>query len=145
MAPKSYSQPKPEGDLEDTPSLTTLRAELSGVHVQSFKSTSGDWDPRKSRKDRLKQNTDQRARFLPSRLQEEDVPDVERASFSCSDLDRDPSLTSLRSELSDVHAKPFQPATGDWDPRRSKLERLKNNTDQRPRRIPSQVPPGQGP
>lgn len=119
------SKPEPESDLERMPSLTTLRAELSDVHAHSFKGARDDqdFDPRKSKLDRLKQSTDQRSKMLPSR-QEEEIPDVESV----------PSLTTLREELSGVHAQSFNPEKGNLvlDISDSKLDALKDNSDDRP-------------
>jgi hypothetical protein len=134
--------------LERDPSLTMLRAELSGVHGRSFHHDTSvigdndDWDPKGSKLEGLKNSQDQRSRRLPSRI----VPATaaqQDAADTLFELERDPSLATLRAELSDVNQDSFKNESGyvDWDPRRSKTDKLQGFQDNRSEQLPSRLLP----
>jgi len=135
--------------VEREPSLTTLRAELNGVHPESFKNGSDDkvdWDPRKSKQGKLMGFEDHRSKKIPSRRAEQSDDDIPEATGAVGDnaVERDPSSTTLRAELSGVHAESFKNDGNDdevdWDPRGSRHTKLMGFQDQRSNKLPSHFP-----
>ena len=64
------------------------------------------------------------------------------------DLERDPSLTTLRADLSDSYAKSFKLGDGEdqsWVPNQSKLDMLKISADRRSSQLPHGPPSSEDP
>lgn len=136
---RSHTMPSREEadipEIESVPSLTTLQAELSDVHNQSFNPAKGNLvlDVSDNKLDALNANSDHRSQTLPSKKERDGSPELERL----------PSLTTLRAELSNVHVKSFNPGKGNLplDVSATKLDALHGNEDLRHSHFPS---PGKG-